>query len=238
MTPSTQRQQVTLVRVLNWQPTAEEPAHYTDQLHDYIAAQLAGEPYRTQFPTIALHLDACVECAELYDRLYVAALAVQQDTLPLPVLLPEPDLSFLAPLTPSLLDQMRSAFRRIGEQLTLHLTPDLLPTLRPALATAALRAPTAEARYHELLLELTGDEWPFTLRAYRDAQQPDACLVEVQLTLPDRTWPDLGEIGVQLTGPMTPRTALTDAWGLAVFENVPVTSLAELQITVTLPLVA
>jgi len=234
MTDSNPRPQADLARVLAWS-LAEQQIHYTDQLHDYIAAQLAGAPYRAQFPAIALHLDGCVECAELYDRLYLAALAEQQAQLAAPAVLPEPDLTFLQPAAlPTLLAQVQSAFQRIGARITLQLTPDLLPALRPALATAALRAPTDEARYHDVLLELTGDEWPLTLRAYRDAQQPDTCLVEVQLTLPDRAWPNLGDLAVTLHRQDKQRTLLTDAWGLAVFEEVAVAELAELQVEVVL----
>jgi hypothetical protein len=36
------------------------------QLDDYVPAQLVGEEYRSRFPDVGVHLDACPECAEAY----------------------------------------------------------------------------------------------------------------------------------------------------------------------------
>src|SRR5262245_58213089 len=73
------------------------------RLDDYIAAQLAGQDYTMRFREVAVHLDACHECASAYHRLYELELAEAADRLPQPEHWPTPDLSFLASATaPSL----------------------------------------------------------------------------------------------------------------------------------------
>lgn len=75
-------------------PAAEACEACLRRLDDYIAAQLAGDAYLEQYPDVAVHLDACVECAGAYARLYELALAEASDALPAPASVPAPDLNF------------------------------------------------------------------------------------------------------------------------------------------------
>ncbi len=203
------------------------------QIDDYVAAQLDGRDYVALFPEVALHLDACVDCTGAYARVYETEWAAQMNALPMLARTPEPDLSFLG--AESLADRLQDAFRRIGGRLTLSLSPDLLAQLRPTPATAALRAPQDTRRYHETLLTLEPTpDLPIGLAAYRDAQQPDRCLVEVTVEPPDRAWPDLGGIEVGLAMREREQVGVTDDWGLASFEDVPVDDLPELVVSVAL----
>lgn len=208
------------------------------QLDDYVAAQLAGEDYRKRFPSVARHLDACVECAEAYALCYERALAEASGGLPQPARLPEPDLSFLAPsMGQSLVDLVRAAVQRAGEQFRLQLTPDLLPALRPAYAAAPVRAAGDGPRYNEVILRLAPAEelsttWPAGIVAYRDAQNPDHCLVEVTVAPPGRSWPDLAGIEVTLAVGAERRSETTDAWGAASFEATPITGLGAMSISI------
>ncbi len=79
-----------------------------------------------------------------------------------------------------------------------------------------------------------GSASPIGLAAYRDAQHPAECLIEARVRLPDRSWPDLGDIPVTLIVAGERREATTDAWGLASWEGVPIARLSELQVEVTL----
>lgn len=227
-----------LAQVLT-QPLLEaDHQHTLRQLDEYVAAQLAGQPYATLFPGVATHLDACVECAAAYALLYELALAEAQAMLPLPVRSPKPNLDFLTqPSPPSLLDQLRGAIRRTGERISLQLTPALLPALRPAYAISTVRGPADEQRYGELLLRLErvdelAADWPGAIAIYRDAHSPSACLVEVTVEPPGRSWPDLAGIEVVLVIDQEQRNATTDPWGLASFEDVPVTALATMGIAI------
>lgn len=219
------------VQLLVGQSTDLKEHPTADMLQTYVDAQLAGLPYQTEYPTIAQHLDACVACAEAYGHLYELALAEQEQRLLVPEALPTPDLAFLQSVQqPTWLDQIRAAVTLVGQQLTLQLTPELLPGLQPGLAGGALRAPDDEARFREQLIDLDDEALPLTLAAYRDAQQPTHCILEVTIAPPDRTWPDLADIAVTITVSDETRMARTDAWGLAVFTNVLVEQLAHLQV--------
>lgn len=229
-----------LAQTLTYQPDEASHRQTLARLNDYIAAQLAGEAYSAQFPEVALHLDACVECVEAYNLLYELALAEATHTLPSPVRQPEPDLSFLASgAQPSRVEQVRRALQRVGERIRFQLTPQLLPVLRPALAVVTVRSPADEGRYREILLRLEPDEtlideWPVTLAAWRDTQKPDYCLIEVMVEPPDRAWPELAGIEVTLTWLEGMRSAPTDAWGLVSFADVPILALTSCRIEVHL----
>lgn len=228
-----------LAQVIRMKPDDAACLACLNQLDAYIAAQLGGEDYAARFPDVARHLDGCVECAQAYARLYELERAAMAETLPQPAHLPRPDLGFLQPQSPSLAERLRAALRRAGDRFTLRLSDDLLAGLRPAPAIALTRAPADAERYAEVLLVLRPDEslrseLPFGLTAYRDARRPDECLLEVSVELPGRSWPDLGGLTVALVLGTQKREAVTDAWGLAAFEGVPVAALGEASVEVEL----
>lgn len=222
-----------LIRAIQTEHNADACAACLAQIDDYVAAQLDGRDYAALFPEVALHLDACLDCTGAYARLYDTEWAARMNALPALARVPEPDLSFLGAESPA--DRLRDAVRRIGGRLTLRLSPDLLAQLRPTPTAAALRAPQDTRRYHETLLTLEPTpDLPIGLAAYRDAQRPQMCLVEVTVEPPDRAWPDLGGIEVALATRDAEQFGVTDDWGLASFENVPVDDLAGLMVSVAL----
>ena len=224
------------------------------RLDEYVAAQLAGQDYVARFPDVAMHLDACLDCAGAYARLYELEIAEVANRLPQPDRVRDPDLSFLlpgaaGPMSPAALrarlraamltDRLRAALRRIGDRLTLQLSADLLELMRPAPVATPLRAPAAGERYAEVVLALEPDETlrsdlPITMTAYRDSQRPDECLVEVVVEPPGRSWPDLDGNTVVLIAAGERREATTDAWGLVSFAGVSIARLADLTVEVTL----
>jgi len=230
--------QAWLIQVLLLKPQ-DALLHLTiDQLDDYVQAQITGQNYTTLFPETALHLDSCVACAESYQLLYELTLAETTTALLVPPSSVEPDLTFLTPLpTTSLLQQIRAAVQRVGQQISLQLTPALLPALRPAYAMSTLRSAAEAQRYAEKLIQLEPPpvllrEWPVTLAVYRDVTYAGLCLVEVEVAPPGRNWPDLAGIFVTLTANQETRSEFTDAWGLVVFERVPIVWLGEMKMTI------
>lgn len=227
-----------LAQVLRQPLDEAEHQRILAQLDEYVAAQLAGETYTSLFSDVAIHLDACVECTEAYALLYELALAERQAALPVPTQLSRPNLDFLKRQSErSLLDQLRRAIQRTSKAVTLQLTPALLPPLRPAYAVSTVRSVADGQRYGELLIQLDlADElaadWPGAITAYRDAQNPSACLLEVTVEPPGRSWPDLEGIEVVLVLSDGPRDTTTDPWGLASFDDVPVSELATMGITI------
>jgi hypothetical protein len=203
-------------------------AECLDALEAYVGAQLDGEAYAERFPAVAEHLDRCVACAEAYALLYETHLAAEQ--LPAPSRVPAPDLGFL---TPSATPIERAAERaaliataiaRAGSQLRLALSQALLDLLPPPASVPALRG---EPR---VLLELSipvADPAvaEIALAAYRLAGAGEQCDLRVRVVLHGRDWPDLAQIPIELWVGERRERALTDPWGEAVFEGIPVADL-------------
>jgi hypothetical protein len=206
-----------------------------DGLEEYVEAQLAGEDYARRFATLAAHLDSCVECAEAYAMLYEVRLAEAEGRLPSPAAMPPPDLSFLpsssGPRT--LLEALDGVVSRAGTRLRITLSKALLELLpRPSGPALAFRGGEEPPR-HQLDLERPAAHVAQIQLAIYD-RQADSVSVQVKVALEGREWPDLGEIPVALSAGAAGRLAMTDAWGVAVFDDVPVTSLDGLQVDVEL----
>lgn len=223
-------------------PGTESCAECRSRLPDFVDAQLDGRPYAALFPEIAAHLDACLECAGAYARIYNAEWAARSEQLPQPAAVPQPDLSFLNPESgpaasaapgdsTSLPERLRSAVERLGSRLTLRLNPELFLLLQPAPSAASLRA--GRPGEAQLLMELEPrPELPLRLAAYRDPENPQAAAVEITWTPPGREWPDLAGAVMLLEYAGLVRRETSDAWGTAVFEDVPVSELAQLAVQI------
>jgi hypothetical protein len=217
-------------------------------LEPYVDTQLAGGDYQMIWPAVARHLDSCVLCAESYARIYEIRLL--GDTLPVPPAIPEPDLGFLQRTSPApLIEQqstlgdvatrlgeaLASAVERSGERLRLRLSSALLELLPPPLATApAMRSATSEGT---LLVDLTLPEPSAAVERFRfsvHARQgaPDRSIVRVEIALRGREWPDLADVPITLDVDGDRHEHSTDAWGEAIFEDVPTAAVPRLQIEV------
>lgn len=209
------------------------------QLDDYIAAQIAGEDYLVRFTNVALHLDACLQCAEAYARLYELEIAETANRLPRPQQLPEPNLDFLQQGMSDLSAQLKKALRQTADSVTLQLTTALLSLLLPSPAIALTRAPDDSDRYGEILFKLepekaAGMELPVALTVYRDARQPELCLLEVVVEPPGLSWPDLEGRIVLLNVAGVTQEALTDAWGYVSFADIAMEDLSQTTMEVRL----
>jgi hypothetical protein len=189
------------------------------------------------------HLDACLECADAYARLYELEVAARAGTLPQGTV-PAADLSFLAEAgtkpSSSLAEQLGQALRRSADGWTLQFSQALLGWLRPGLQPAAGLRSGEQARYDEVLYQLAaqeaaGAEPAFSLVVYRDAHAPERGLVEVRVEPEGRSWPDLGGYRVTLEAGGEARTMLTDAWGLASLENVALDGLMQAKLKIEAP---
>lgn len=227
------------MKILQAKPDDEACQDCLNRLDEYIATQLAGEDYLARLPDVATHLDACIDCAEAYARLYELEVAEAADNLPQPQQLSEPDLGFLRRRMTDLTTRLRDALRRTAEQVTFQLSAELLLLLRPLPTASLTRSPSDSQRYSEVLLNLEPAiapdlDLPINMAVYRDAQQPETCLVEVVIKPPDQSWPDLGGRLVILNAAGQTRETISDAWGIATFEGVRLDDLSKTTITVTL----
>jgi hypothetical protein len=204
-----------------------------DALEGYVDAQLAGEGYQALLPTVAAHLDSCVECAVSYAVLYEVRLAEARGALP-SVAAPPPDLSFL-PQRQGLAELLVGALRRAGDTLRLALSEPLLDALRDAPRPPALALRDADDEPLFALDLATPDPLVerLTLAAYAESS-PGSCQVQVSVALPGRSWPQLAGLPVRLVSRNLERSALTDPWGEASFERIPLTALPGLSVELAL----
>ncbi len=231
-----------LHQILKTDLTTTQCHYYLDRINAYIASQLAGQDYAFTFVATAVHLDSCPNCAAAYERLYELEYAAAQESLPHPTNLSAPDFSFLntavAPATDRI-TKIKSAVQEIGDKFVFVLSEGIIGLLRPLPnAAPVLRSSSAE-RYAEILFQLDPtdlpqNDLPFTITAFRDAHASDNCLVEVRVQPPEQSWPTLGGKKVNLKMSTTTMAVTTDAWGLAVFDDVRITNLATAKIEVSI----
>ncbi|MFO7683581.1 MAG: hypothetical protein R6X34_26405 [Chloroflexota bacterium] len=235
----------TFLAVLRAEPTEADCERCLAQLNDYVENQLASGDYRREFPRTAQHLDGCVSCAEMYERVYALLWAERNghfdrlgtDRLPQPAPIPEPDLSFLTP-SATLWTALQTALQHSQQRLTLQLNAVLAALLVPQPTLAATRT-GEDGRFGSQLLALNPDqlpqtELPFSLAAYADKQNPDLCLVEITVEPPGLSWPDLGGREVSVGYGEVAFTELTDDWGTAVFADIPLAALESLRLEIQL----
>ncbi|HYF65214.1 MAG TPA: hypothetical protein VD886_20470 [Herpetosiphonaceae bacterium] len=215
-----------------------------DQLERYIDHQLAGRDYRGLLPAVAQHLDQCVRCAEDYALVYDVRRAdadSAQGVPALPASIPAPNLDFLArPAThgasAARLDQqnaLRAALAADGARLTVTLSPALLAALpAPAARPMALRSVDAPPLLTIAFEQPTPQIATLHLSAHRHPPASETLLLRVQVALHNREWPDLAGIPVRLSLGSEQRESDTDAWGEAVFSDIPQDRLGDLSVTV------
>ncbi len=211
-----------------------------EQLSAYIDAQLAGEDYLAQFPEVAAHLDACLDCAGAYARLYDLEIAALSGLLP-ESHIPAADLTFLTGeqlhSASDLGQKLAQALRRTADGLTFQFSQTLLALLQPGPQAASALRSAPDARYADVLCRLPAAQVPdrelaFDLVVYQDKQDPTHCLVEIQLQPAGQNWPNLAKYDVILQAGGALRSAQTDAWGLASFEDVVRDHLAGMRVTI------
>ncbi len=223
-----------LHKILQTELTTDACHYFLDQISDYIAYQFVCEDYASTFAETAVHLDSCPNCSAAYERLYELEYAAVHESLPQLTSLPAPDISFLntaVVTTNKRLAKIKSAVQEVGDKFVVALTEEIVGLLRPLPnATPVLRSSSAE-RYAEIFFQLDPtdlpqSDLPFTITAFRDAQMTDNCLVEVRVQPPEQSWPTLSGKKVNLKMSTQTIAGTTDAWGLAVFNDVRITNLA------------
>lgn len=203
-----------------------------DQIEAYIKAQLAGVGTLEAFRTLSQHLSLCQSCVSSYTRLYRALLAEKEGRLGQTTPARHFDLPFL-PAAPTLMEQVQAALQQIGETITLQLSAALLQSCAPAPALA-LRGPGDEPFFTLEPDEALRAQWPATVTAYRDANQPDVCTVKVQVKPLGRPFPHRKGIQVTLSSATARWQASTDAYGNALLTGIPVAQLPTLKIDLVL----
>jgi hypothetical protein len=193
-----------------------------DLLPDYLQAETTGRVGEPRGRLVALHLETCPNCPEVYDTLSgLAALAFgEQGEEPPPY--PAPDLSFLRPASPGIPWHLND----LGH-LIIEFSADLVRAFRPLTyqpAYATIRHKSDQSRKILCQLSLKGavEDLEVTIIAEETREDAAYCMVMVEADIPSRGgWPHLADTEVTLKrGDKEPETQLTDAFGKAVFEGI------------------
>lgn len=225
------------LQMLRSQPSDQECHKQLLVLDGYISAQLTGAAMMAQFSDTAVHLDTCLLCAEAYALLYDVRVAEQAAQLREPPAIPAPDLSFLQP-QPGLSSLLSQQLQTIADTIRLQLSEQLLAFLQPLPQMAPVRS--ASKRYTDVLYSLTPEHvpalsLPFSLTAYKDLQDDQICLVEINVTPAGVSWPDLEGYTVQLAYDEQLVSQKTDDWGTAVIPHIPLAQLPNLTVVIENP---
>lgn len=213
-----------------------------DRLHRYVTRQLEGELYRELDPDLALMLDRDPALSEAYAALYDLEEAARSESFltEAPEAVPRPDLSFIGSRPKAdLIGIVADHIRRAGREISVRLSAELMAIFPPSPALAAGLRQAEPERFGEKLLILEGqslpEPQPLTLIVYADREQPGSVLVEVEVSLPDRVWPDLEGVAVTINVGERVEEVETDPWGIAVFDNVPRNLLDNVVVRITFP---
>lgn len=127
---------------------------------------------------------------------------------------------------------LMEAIHHDDETMALHLTPRLISLLEDAVAVGQVRAASG-GRYDDTLFMVAPQAlWPHAITAYRDSMRETMSLVEIEVSVAGRDWPDLAGIQVSVSTASQRWVRQTDAWGVAACENVPTSELLQAVIEV------
>ncbi len=98
-------------------------------LPDYVTDELLGRPVRELYPRLHRHLLHCQQCSAMY----AAMIADVTEEIPLPVAVPQPDLSFLPPAHESGLDKILKDAREATKEALQSIVASAWPQLQDEL---------------------------------------------------------------------------------------------------------
>lgn len=216
------------MKILRSHPSEQTCDHCIDQLDAFIAAQLSQDDFLKSFGDVAMHLDSCVLCSELYSRLYHLAEAEANGALPTPAYYPEFDFSFLGHEEVEL-STLRDALTHLSDGFIFQLSTQLNHLFRPS-AQSTVRLGKSDGLFGQQLLTIVPPEeedetFPLSVEAFVDVRDEMHCFVEVNVAPPGKSWPNLGGTAVTLRYDDVLLTAVTNQDGDALFEQIPLNKL-------------
>lgn len=208
-----------------------------DQLSAYVEADLAGNDAAAAFPTVHAHLAGCATCQRAHAELRTLLALEQSGRLVEPPVAATFDFRYLPrqAVTPQSEAQPSSQPWRLDAlgRLIIKFSAELLRGLQgPALQPSYLKSDAPQP----LTYTLTGavDDLDLRINAEPARGDPDRYDVEVEVDVPSRGgWPNLaGSVVALYVKDEEVDRQETDAFGKALFENVPADALAGVAIMV------
>jgi len=195
-----------LEQVLKTEPSKTQFDAYLGQLDDFIAAQLAGEEYETQFPDLV----------NIRVREFV----------------PKANLNFMYPIV----DPLLGAIERIKGAISIDFSSELLDGLqtKTVLASSALKASESKKELYKLDLAEHGlSEWPATITVLSNENEAELCTVQVQVAPPGRAFPNLSGIEVSIEIPdLDTCDQKTNMLGVVTFDSLQIAHLSQMRVVI------
>lgn len=196
-------------------------------LPEYLQAELEGRAREERWRPIALHLEACSQCAAVYAALHDLAALAERRRGTEPSHYPTPDLSFLEAGRATSPALPRIPWRLEAGRLIIEFTAELVcalqsPVRRAAYASAGLKSARSRRILYRFSLKEAVENLEVTVTAEERRDDPARCTVIVEVDVPSKGgWPNLAGTRVMLRrGQEELETQWTDAFGEAVFEGI------------------
>jgi len=210
-------------------------------LPEYLQAEMDGCAHEEQWRPVALHLETCPHCSEVYTALTdLMELAYGEGGVE-PPHYPAPDLPFLqaarsAPPQPPGVNWRLDEWGRLIIRFSAELVRTLQsPAYRPAYAAAGLKSARSQRILCRLSLQEAVEDLEVTVTVEEERDAPGRCTIIVEVNIPSRGgWPNLA--GTQVTlkrGERELGTQWTDAFGKAVFDGISTADLPHLTFEIT-----
>jgi len=221
-----------LEQVLKTEPSKTQFDAYLGQLDDFIAAQLAGEEYETQFPDLVAYLNTDARLADVYSRLYRLEVDAQSDNIRVREFVPKANLNFMYPIV----DPLLGAIERIKGAISIDFSSELLDGLqtKTVLASSALKASESKKELYKLDLAEHGlSEWPATITVLSNENEAELCTVQVQVAPPGRAFPNLSGIEVSIEIPdLDTCDQKTNMLGVVTFDSLQIAHLSQMRVVI------
>jgi len=205
-----------------------------ERLPEYLQAEAEGVEVVAGWLDITLHLKTCSHCANEYKALQELISISMDDSSPVPIPFPTPDLSFLKQETSSH-PQTSVDFWHLNDlgHLVVTFSADILAAfvLRPA-ALQGLKSGQARLLY-EIDVSDAFEEFDVRITVEADRRDAGLCTVIVNVTHPDLDWPELA--GSQVTLQRRKKDSVTqetDPYGEAAFPKIAESDLLHLIIEI------
>ncbi|MDQ1301102.1 MAG: hypothetical protein QG637_1023 [Chloroflexota bacterium] len=220
-----------LAHIFDEEDSASQECRITQAvLSVLVEASLAGRAPASVDAAAWAHIQDCPACGPLYRDALALVQAERNAALETPPLTARFDFAYLGAGAEAPTPAAANPLWWLDElgRLVIRFTADLLASLQPPALQPAYLKGAGEAAGETI--RVVADDLAAHIRAEAHAPGEERCVVEVAVEIPSRGgWPNLAGITVSLRqGAAELASQETDAFGHAVFDDVPTSNLAGL----------
>ena len=206
------------------------------QIEKYVEASFDKVELES-FKDVRIHLEQCPRCAKNYAELYMVAELATMTEIKMPSNKPEFDLSFLEPKTdiPTIINKWGHLIIKFSRELLQPRNPISYATVAVRSDELALSVDSSDSNYN-FTMEIDGKRLVVIVRREDLQDTPEKCTIIVEIDTPEEDdWIDWEgkEIVLRRQGREIYKQH-TDPFGQAIFENVIIQDLQQLQVDIQL----